>query len=325
MLLDCKQCGAPLDVEQSAFLATCAYCKHTQTVRKSIYKRPTDWRQTPPNWLPPEQWTPPANARQPSVPLSYQPARAQRKSSLVRLLVLGAVVVATAGAGAGAWMYTSRAGSGSATGDVVTIDGPPGESWDGRSALRCDGPTTVSGRRVVAVTSPAVAVGPGCRLTITNAQIEADQLLAGDVAVTIANSELVLKRGLATSSNDIVVRGSTLTFDTKGGEPLLSTSGNGTITIDNTNVVAVPSGGGELVIARSTGNGDPTFRNATVRVQGAASPIVLFDTGGNGTGTFDNSTIDAGGEPVTLRTVRPATVSNATLNGSQLVGDPPAK
>ena len=323
MLLDCKQCGAPLDVPENAFLATCCYCRHTQAVRKSIYKRPTDWRQTPPNWLPPERWTPPPQAPQPSVPLSYRPAQAKRKTSLVGLVALAGVVVALGGAGAGIWMVMNRQVSGGTTGDAVTVEGPPGETWDGRRALRCDGPTTVSGRRVVATTSPAVAAGLGCRLTLENAQIEPDELISGDVAITITNSELTLKRGLATSSNDIEVKGSTLTFAVSGDETLLSTSGNGDITVDNSTVVAKPSGG-EIVVAKSSGNGDPTFKNAIVRVQGPTSTLVLFDTGGNGTGTFDNSTLEAGGRPITLRTVRPATVRNATLDG-QLVGDPPAK
>ena len=323
MLLDCKQCGAPLDVPENAFLATCCYCRHTQAVRKSIYKRPTDWRQTPPNWLPPERWTPPPQAPAPSVPLSYQPARARRKTSLVGLLALAGMVVALAAAGGGIWMVTSRQASGSTAGDAVTVEGPPGETWSGRTALRCDGPTTVSGRSVVATTSPAVAAGIGCRLTIDNAKIQADSLVTGDVAITVTNSELTLKRGLATSSNPIDVRGSTITFVATGKDALFATSGNGNITIDNSTIVVQPSTSPELIIAKSAGNGDPTFKNATVRVQGAASTLVLFDTGGNGTGTFDNSTVEAAGKPITLRTVRPATVRNATLNGSPLVGDPP--
>lgn len=317
MLLDCKQCGAPLDVAEGTWIATCAYCRHTQSVRKSIHKRAEDWRRTPSNWQAPPQWTPPPQAPQRSVPLTYDPARARKKTSLVGALALMGLVAGLGGVGAAVYVFLGAAGPArSETG------APPGpQSWDGQRTLVCDGPTTLEGRQVKARATPAIALRSGCSLTLDNSTIEADLLFEGDGAVTISNSQITVKRGLSMSSHPLRARGSTLTFDLAPGEGrLLSTSGNGEIEITNTTLVVGGAGSGELVVAHCAGNGCASFRGSTIRVESRREPVVLFDTRGNGTATLDNSTVNNAGRPLTLRTVRPATIRNAELSGSELVG-----
>jgi LSD1 subclass zinc finger protein len=55
MLVECTNCGAPLDVTPTSRLVTCAYCDKKNVVAKMT----TMQLQTPARWAPPRQWTPP--------------------------------------------------------------------------------------------------------------------------------------------------------------------------------------------------------------------------------------------------------------------------
>lgn len=96
MIIECRECGAPLDVEQSASLARCQYCGRTQRVRAARTQYPV----TPPNWNPPPQWTPPPHFPARSVPLRYDASKKVGTiiaaivilSALLPLVIAGAVV-----------------------------------------------------------------------------------------------------------------------------------------------------------------------------------------------------------------------------------------
>ncbi|MEZ4446854.1 MAG: hypothetical protein R3B72_47685 [Polyangiaceae bacterium] len=97
MIIECKHCGAPLDVEVNASLARCKYCGTTQRVRTAR----TQYPQTPPNWSPPQQWTPPAHVPARSVPLRYDAGKKVVTfvvamilvTTIVPFLVIGGVVI----------------------------------------------------------------------------------------------------------------------------------------------------------------------------------------------------------------------------------------
>lgn len=55
MVVSCKHCGAPLDVEARAAKVRCRYCGAVSKLRKLA----TLHAQTPPGWAPPPTWTPP--------------------------------------------------------------------------------------------------------------------------------------------------------------------------------------------------------------------------------------------------------------------------
>ncbi len=85
MLVECKQCGAPLDVSPSASIVRCSYCGGHNRVRSMR----TIAEQAPAGWVPPPQWTP----RNAMAPLPYRaPPKQTSLGALVLVLVL--VVVA---------------------------------------------------------------------------------------------------------------------------------------------------------------------------------------------------------------------------------------
>jgi hypothetical protein len=55
MLIECSYCGAPLDVNPHQRVTKCKYCDTTSQVQATR----TVAQETPPNWRPPQQWTPP--------------------------------------------------------------------------------------------------------------------------------------------------------------------------------------------------------------------------------------------------------------------------
>lgn len=96
MLLECHNCGAPLDVAGNATRVRCAYCKKTSSIDQ--FKRVAD--ETPPDFKQPSTWTPKEGSALPSVPLEFKPLKMiagviARVYALVVLavLVFGAFVV----------------------------------------------------------------------------------------------------------------------------------------------------------------------------------------------------------------------------------------
>ena len=57
MLVECNNCGAPLDVKPTEQRSKCRYCGATTLVQNTRTIAPT----TPPQWQPPRQWVPPAH------------------------------------------------------------------------------------------------------------------------------------------------------------------------------------------------------------------------------------------------------------------------
>lgn len=82
MLVECSQCGAPLDVSASASIVRCSYCGAHNRVRSMR----TIAEQAPQGWVPPPTWVPP----QGRVPLPY---RAPPRETSLQTLILIVVVV----------------------------------------------------------------------------------------------------------------------------------------------------------------------------------------------------------------------------------------
>ncbi len=83
MIIECKHCGAPLDIQPNATLARCAYCGTTQRVKTAT----TQFRQTPAGWHAPAQWTPPVQAAARSVPLRFDHTKTVRKVVLFVIII----------------------------------------------------------------------------------------------------------------------------------------------------------------------------------------------------------------------------------------------
>ena len=73
MIVECKKCGAPLEVTPRSAFAQCSYCGNANKVKSAR----TLMAERPPGWAPPPVWTPPAAAEAESAPLAYRPPTTQ--------------------------------------------------------------------------------------------------------------------------------------------------------------------------------------------------------------------------------------------------------
>src|SRR5688572_10641749 len=127
MLLDCTNCGAPLDVKQGAWVVTCCYCKRTQTVRQKTKQAIP----TPPNWHAPPQWAPPMGGM--VQPLSFDPSAAARKTArVIGCVVFVPILLAIVGAGVPVFLAAGGA-------RLFAAD------WNGKDTFEC----TVNGKETI--------------------------------------------------------------------------------------------------------------------------------------------------------------------------------
>jgi DNA-directed RNA polymerase subunit RPC12/RpoP len=90
MLVECSNCGAPLDVKEGQAYTTCAYCRHKSLTRHLQ----TVATATPAGWQPPPEWRPPQYVSANSgATLRYhsQPSRSGIGVLFTSLFVLGTV------------------------------------------------------------------------------------------------------------------------------------------------------------------------------------------------------------------------------------------
>jgi len=91
VIVECKKCGAPLNVERGSAFAKCGYCGTANKVKSAR----TLMAERPIGWQPPPVWTPPPNAPAPShTALPYRPAAHKARTGrgcgvvLIPLIVL---------------------------------------------------------------------------------------------------------------------------------------------------------------------------------------------------------------------------------------------
>lgn len=90
MIVECKHCGAPLDVERGSAFARCSYCGHTNKVKSAK----TLLAESPIGWQPPPTWQPPPQYRAPQVPLPYSPGPAPKARAGCGAPLFGLVLTA---------------------------------------------------------------------------------------------------------------------------------------------------------------------------------------------------------------------------------------
>ena len=113
MLMECKNCGAPLHVSSGARQVRCGYCRMTSPTRRMR----TISAQAPADWQPPKVWTPPAGAPQPSVALHYTATTTQGSSGVGALVVVALLGIIVVGVAVGVFLMSASSGSGSVSGD----------------------------------------------------------------------------------------------------------------------------------------------------------------------------------------------------------------
>jgi hypothetical protein len=227
MLLECKNCGAPLDVRPSALSARCRYCKATSQTGQLKTVNP----ETPPGWRAPRVWIPPAHMPAPSVPLEFrQVSPALLAPLLGSLFTLGMLVKVSVS------VAQSLGSPPSAP--------PPAQGranvWDGRTTFMCSGneQVTLSNHTVRFTDTPAIVATGNCRLTLEHCNVtgNAPLLTTGNATVRIVggrlaglaagrpaafasdNSDIVLASGAVLEAPTIAVRTSgNAKVDARGG------------------------------------------------------------------------------------------------------------
>jgi LSD1 subclass zinc finger protein len=121
MLVECKNCGAPLDVGSGARQVKCGYCRMASPVRSMR----TLAAQAPADWRPPPVWTPPAQSAQPSVALYYSATTAQGGSGSLGLVVAGLAVMAVLVGAVAIFYASSRSSQSMSTGSGPDRRGEP--------------------------------------------------------------------------------------------------------------------------------------------------------------------------------------------------------
>lgn len=178
MLVECQNCGAPLDVKPKDRVVRCAYCASNNQVNRTR----TIAQQTPPGWRPPQLWVPPAHFPAPSVQIQLNPALARSGGAGCSLLaaMFGVVVVSAVAAGA---MMFSRGGGG---GGVALFE-DKATAWDGTSTLRCNAneQLTIENKTANVPSGPVISAGTNCRLTIINSTLKGQTGIQAEMNVTV--------------------------------------------------------------------------------------------------------------------------------------------
>jgi LSD1 subclass zinc finger protein len=281
MLLECHNCGAPLDVASEANTVKCSYCGISAKLEQ--YK--TVAVETPKDFSPPRHWTPKAESSLPQQVLVFQPA-AKAARAVIRALAFSGFMTVAIG-GFIAWRVTSAV-QGATGSSLAALEGPDGiqNAVNGALAMAgkaagvateaalqaatqasagdtvpflCGGNQTVTLQHkslVLAAGVPIVAAG-NCTLRLVGCTV------SGTTAVTVKNNASVtVEGGSLTGRGPAVVVAENGKFEATGGalltgESTVSASGNAEAILRGSSVV------GRRVAISATGN-------ATVNADGAA-------------------------------------------------------
>ena len=274
MLLECDNCGAPLDVRDRAKRARCNYCG--KAVRSEKFHRVAE--HTPEGWAPPEKWTPPANSQLAGQSLAYKPIRVIGRMVWLAISfgtlaiaggvvwrVLAAVNHATNALASGTQSAELQGAINNAIGAMTQQINAAAQAGAGEAAEVGgnvgDGPVTCGGVDSITITGKTLRVeGSGVLVTAT-----------GNCRVKIVGSRLSGSSAIVARDNARVsVEGGTLT----GAKAAVTLSGNAALDVSGGTMLT----GGPAIAA--SGNSKATLRSASVN--GAVD-------------TRENATVDAVG------------------------------
>lgn len=259
MLLECANCGAPLDVVQGKPTSRCHYCGTTSRVEQLRTVAPT----TPEGWVPPRAWTPPPHTNLPQVPLAFRPVR-----MLARMISFGVSLALIAGISAVALRMAAVASPGvpspfTALGSTGNVQNALNQALGALNAgiqsanssaarvppILCRGNDDVTLTRQNLTLPRQVPVIASDNCTIRLIDCTADG--ATDIAAS-GNASVVIQGGHYDAIGPAIVLSDNATLDVSMGasligESTITASGNATATLRNVVVagrhVAIVTGG----------------------------------------------------------------------------------
>jgi LSD1 subclass zinc finger protein len=192
MLLECRNCGAPLDVKSGARFVKCNYCDFTS----QLDQLRTIQQQTPPAWKAPAVWTPPAHLPAPSIQLKFH------RPNFAPFIAL-ATFIPLLGAGIAAFAITRSVPKATFT-PFTTSPAAAAEEraaeWDGKSTLECpmNGKIRVEGKSAK-VDGVAIRLGLNCEATLVGSTI------SGRTAVELGSNAKLFVEGGSLEGDDVAV------------------------------------------------------------------------------------------------------------------------
>ena len=201
MLIECQNCGAPLDVKVRDKIVSCRYCKRQNRVNQTR----TIAQQTPQGWQPPQRWVPPQHFPAPSVEIQFDSSGVARGARTGCIAGLAGIIVLI---GASVAMFVMMAdGSGASSGGLSGLSKLTGVAgWDGKSTLRCgtNESLTIENKIANVPDGPVVEAGTNCKLTIINSTLNGQTGVAGDMNLTVTMKRSTIQAtqtGISTRMN----------------------------------------------------------------------------------------------------------------------------
>ncbi|MFW5920756.1 MAG: hypothetical protein ACOCUS_02860 [Polyangiales bacterium] len=249
MLVECNNCGAPLDVADNARVTKCAYCGRSNQVRSLR----TVAQQRPEGWQPPPQWTPPQHFPQQSVPLQYHAGasgygRRYMVTGMVAFGVIGVAasiiipLLAATGSSTSSTAAGVASGEADATAPITCGDGE--RITRTNETLRFDGPRAVVARGdcEVRLLNCEIEAPDGfeadddARIEMINGRLDADGLAvraSGDAFVQLTNVSAKGNPGVWTTDD---ARVKLLNGQLDAEPPAIDATGRSEVTVQNTRV-----------------------------------------------------------------------------------------
>lgn len=230
MLVECQNCGAPLQTDGSKAFVDCRYCGRSNKVASSK----TLMAQVPAGWQPPAQWTPEMQRR---VAHGVAASTAGAAGAGVTGCVVVSVVVAILGVVA-AVVVTSLVGVG--TSDAIPLELAP--SWDGSAPFSCGGndEVRIEGVHASLPGQTAIRATLNCDVTIVGSEITAARGIeaSGNGTVRLENTTVrASETGIVASMNKRVVL---VNSQIIAGAVGVDASGNANVTIEGGHVEGSP-------------------------------------------------------------------------------------
>lgn len=277
MLLECHNCGAPLDVASNAAVVKCNYCG--QSAKTERYK--TVAFETPKDFAPPREWTPKAESALPQEVLIFRPAVKAARAVVRALLFSGVMTVGlgtfiawrvsssveqATGASLGSLGQTAMNGAMAIAGKAASEATQAALQAAANRSAGNSVPLSCSGNQTITVTQKALVLPSGvpvlasgnCTLRLVGCNV------SGATAVIVKNNaEVTVEGGSLTGSGPAVVISENGKFTATGGalltgESTVSASGNAQATLRGSSVQ------GRHVAIAATGNANVDADGAAV-------------------------------------------------------------
>ena len=193
MLIECGECGAPLDADSGSVVVKCGYCGRSNRVAKTR----TLAAVTPQDWRPPQVWVAHLGGVERQLALQQRSRQRAGRGLVVGLLIASVTMVALVGGFVFAMLQPSGPGvlpSGGQPGSPIAFPDMPGMpsvpvpglgglgGWSGAQPFRCGGNEEVSlvGVNATLPDQVAITVSGNCRLTLTGANITAAEAIVAE-------------------------------------------------------------------------------------------------------------------------------------------------